>query len=148
MWRRSSPARPPWGSPACSAAVRRALASGPVDAEHISAALDAYLLVGIAFGAGYWLLEAAVPGSFSLGAGGALAPQRAVYFSFVTQATLGYGDIVPIGEHAEGVVIVQGVGGQMYLARRAAGESLLGSGATLDNRPSSLQHQSYDGGVR
>jgi len=96
--------------------VRRALASGPVDAEHISAALDAYLLVGIAFGAGYWLLEAAVPGSFSLGAGGALTPQRAVYFSFVTQATLGYGDIVPIGEHAEGVVIVQGVGGQMYLA--------------------------------
>jgi hypothetical protein len=101
---------------AASAAVRRALASGPVDAEHISAALDAYLLVGIAFGAGYWLLEAAVPGSFSLGAGGALTPQRAVYFSFVTQATLGYGDIVPIGEHAEGVVIVQGVGGQMYLA--------------------------------
>ena len=98
------------------AAVRRALASGPVDAEHIAAALDAYLLVGLAFGAGYWLLEAAMPGSFSLGAGGALTPPRAVYFSFVTQATLGYGDIVPIGEDAQGVVVAQGVGGQMYLA--------------------------------
>ena len=101
---------------AAGAAVRRALASGPVDAEHISAALDAYLLVGLAFGAGYWLLEAAMPGSFSLGAGGALTPPRAIYFSFVTQTTLGYGDIAPIGEDAQGVVIVQGIGGQMYLA--------------------------------
>jgi hypothetical protein len=98
------------------AAVRRALASGPVDAEHISAALDAYLLVGIAFGVGYWLLETAVPGSFTSASGPALTPPRAIYFSFVTQATLGYGDIVPIGDYAQGVVIAQGVGGQMYLA--------------------------------
>jgi hypothetical protein len=98
---------------ATGAAVRRALASGPVDAEHISAALDAYLLVGLAFGVGYWLLESTVPGSFS---SGALTPPRAVYFSFVTQATLGFGDIVPISEQAQGVVIVQGLGGQMYLA--------------------------------
>ena len=57
-----------------------------------------------------------MPGSFSLGADLPLTPPRAVYFSFVTQATLGYGDIAPISEHAQGVVIVQGVGGQMYLA--------------------------------
>ena len=95
-------------------AVRRALAAGPVDGEHIFAALDAYLLVGIAFGVGYWLLETALPGSFSSAA--ALTVPRAIYFSFVTQATLGYGDIVPIREHAQGVVVAQGVGGQMYLA--------------------------------
>jgi hypothetical protein len=95
-------------------AVRRALSAGPVDGEHIFAALDAYLLVGIAFGVGYWLLETALPGSFSSAA--PLTAPRAIYFSFVTQATLGYGDIVPIGEHAQGVVVAQGVGGQMYLA--------------------------------
>jgi voltage-gated potassium channel len=93
-------------------ALRRALASGPVDAEHICAALDTYMLVGIGFGVAYWTMESALPGSFS----STLTPPHAIYFSFVTQATLGFGDIVPQGEHAQGVVIVQGVGGQMYLA--------------------------------
>ena len=36
--------------------------------------------------------------------------------SFVIQATIGFGDIVPIREHAQGVVVAQGIGGQMYLA--------------------------------
>ena len=95
-------------------AVRRALGAGPVDGEHIFAALDAYLLAGIAFGVGYWMLETVVPGSFS--SPEALTAPRAIYFSFVTQATLGYGDIVPVSEHAQGVVVAQGMGGQMYLA--------------------------------
>jgi hypothetical protein len=97
-------------------AVRRALAAGPVDAEHISAALAAYMLVGLAFGVVYFLIESALPGSFSTGPGGALTPPRAIYFSFVTQTTLGYGDIVPVGERAQGLVVAQAVGGQMYLA--------------------------------
>jgi hypothetical protein len=101
---------------AAGVAVRRALATGPVDREHIFAALDAYLLVGLAFGVGYWLLEAAQPGSFAPGPGGAFTPQRAIYFSFVTQATLGYGDVLPLRDEAQGIAIVQAVGGQMYLA--------------------------------
>jgi len=95
-------------------AVRRALGAGPVDGEHIFAALDAYLLVGIAFGVGYWMLETALPGSFS--SAEALTAPRAIYFSFVTQATVGYGDIAPVSEQAQGVVVAQGMGGQMYLA--------------------------------
>jgi hypothetical protein len=95
-------------------AVHRALGAGPVDGERIFAALDVYLLVGIALGLGYWMLETSVPGSFS--SAQALTPPRAIYFSFVTQSTLGYGDIAPISEAAQGVVIAQGMGGQMYLA--------------------------------
>jgi len=101
---------------AAGVALERGLASGPVDAEHICAALDAYLLVGIAFGAGYWLLESAQPGSFSSVSADGFSPPRAVYFSFVTQATLGFGDIVPLREPAQGLVVAQGIGGQMYLA--------------------------------
>lgn len=100
---------------AAGVAIRRALASGPVDAEHICAALDAYLLVGIAFGVAYWMLEAALPGSFASVASDGLTPARAIYFSFVTQTTLGYGEITPLGEPAQGLVIAQGVGGQIYL---------------------------------
>jgi voltage-gated potassium channel len=101
---------------AAGVAVHRALGSGRVNAEHICAALDAYLLAGLAFGFGYCLMEALLPGSFASASGLGLTPPRAIYFSFVTQATLGFGDIVPIREHAQGVVIAQGVGGQMYLA--------------------------------
>jgi hypothetical protein len=101
---------------AAGAAAGRALAAGPVDGEHIFAALSAYMLVGIAFGAGYFLIEAALPGSFTPAPSGAFTPQRAIYFSFVTQATVGYGDVVPLREEAQGLVIVQAVGGQMYLA--------------------------------
>jgi hypothetical protein len=100
---------------AAGAAVHRALSRGPVDAEHISAALDAYLLVGIAFGLAYWMIEAALPGSFSFASAGGLPPARAIYFSFVVQATLGFGDIVPVAQHAQGIVIAQAIGGQMYL---------------------------------
>lgn len=40
----------------------------------------------------------------------------AIYFSLVTLATLGYGDIVPRTDVARGLAIVEGVGGQLFLA--------------------------------
>jgi voltage-gated potassium channel Kch len=39
---------------------------------------------------------------------------RAIYFSFVTLATLGYGDIVPRTDVAQGFTIVEGEGGQLF----------------------------------
>ena len=65
---------------------------------------------------GFFGEEAALPGSFAHAAGTPFTSQRAIYFSFVTQATLGYGDIVPLGDEAQGVAVVQAVGGQIYLA--------------------------------
>jgi len=100
---------------AAGVAARRALSAGPVDTERIFAALDVYLLVGVAFGVGYWLLETALPGSLALG-DRALSTGQTIYFSFVIQTTVGFGDIVPLREQAQGLVIVQGIGGQLYLA--------------------------------
>ena len=39
----------------------------------------------------------------------------AIYFSFVTLATLGYGDIVPRTDVARGLAIVEGSEGSSYL---------------------------------
>ena len=39
-----------------------------------------------------------------------------MYFSFVTLATLGYGDIVPRSDIARGLAIVEGVARQLFLA--------------------------------
>jgi hypothetical protein len=38
-----------------------------------------------------------------------------VYYSFVTLATLGYGDIVPLSPSARGLAILEAVVGQIYL---------------------------------
>jgi voltage-gated potassium channel Kch len=85
-----------------------------IDLEHLYAALSAYLLAGIFFGLFYWGLEQLHPGTFILT--GDFSRMSAIYFSFVTLATLGYGDIVPRTDVARGLAIVEGVGGQLFLA--------------------------------
>ena len=97
------------------ATVRHALGRGVVDSERILAALDAYLLAGLLFGVAYWMLDGLWPGSFGGTTPGKLELPRAIYFSFVTIATLGYGDVVPVSEPARGLAILEGVSGQMYL---------------------------------
>ncbi len=99
---------------AAVAALRFAIGATRVDAEHLYAALSAYLLAGIYIGVLYWVLEQMKPGTFSFT--GEFSQASAIYFSFVTLATLGYGDIVPRADVARGVAIVEGVGGQLFLA--------------------------------
>jgi hypothetical protein len=99
---------------AAGAALRFAMRARKVDAEHLYAALSAYLLAGIYFGLMYWVLEQISPGTFT--ATGHFSQTSAIYFSFVTLATLGYGDIAPHGDVARGIAIVEGVGGQLFLA--------------------------------
>jgi hypothetical protein len=99
---------------AAVAALRFAIGATQVDAEHLYAALSAYLLAGIYLGLSYWVLEQMKPGTFSFT--GQFSQASAIYFSFVTLATLGYGDIVPRADVARGIAIVEGVGGQLFLA--------------------------------
>jgi hypothetical protein len=102
---------------AAAGTVRFALGGRGVDAEHLYAALSAYLLAGVFFGVLYDLMSRVWPASFA--AGGVpvdLTPAAAIYFSFVTLATLGYGDIVPASDAARGVAVVEAVAGQLYVA--------------------------------
>jgi voltage-gated potassium channel len=99
---------------AAAVALRFAMGGTKVDAERLYAALSAYLLAGIYFGLLYWVLEQIHPGT--LVAASNISRTGAVYFSFVTLATLGYGDIVPSTDVARGMAIVEGVGGQLFLA--------------------------------
>jgi len=100
-------------------ALRYTMRATAISSEHIYAALSAYVLVGIFCGVFYFVLERAWPGS--LGVAGENAPGHfsltsGTYFSFVTLATLGYGDLVPKSEVARGLAIVEAVFGQLYLA--------------------------------
>jgi len=89
------------------------LAAGRVDAERVCAALCVYLLVGIAFGGIFAALEAVVPGS--LRGSDPIRLDDALYFSFVTLATLGYGDVVPASAVARPLAVLEAVFGQLYL---------------------------------
>ena len=99
---------------AAAVALRFAMRATLVDAEHLYAALSAYLLAGIFFGLFYWVLQQIWPGTFAVT--GDFSRMSAIYFSFVTIATLGYGDIVPRSDVARGLAIVEGVGGAAFLA--------------------------------
>jgi hypothetical protein len=99
---------------AAVAALRFAMHATKVDAEHLYAALSAYLLAGTCFGLFYWVLEQIKSGTFAFP--GEFSQTSAIYFSFVTLATLGYGDIAPRTDVARGLAVVEGVGGQLFLA--------------------------------
>ena len=105
---------------ATASAIRFALRAPVIHAEQIYAALSAYLLAGLFFGVLHWTVARAWPGSLGeAGPGGAPAAitlSTAIYYSFVTLATLGYGDIVPKTEVARGLAVLEAVGGQLYVA--------------------------------
>jgi hypothetical protein len=94
--------------------VRHALGRGDVDAERILAALDTYLLAAVVFSVAYWTLDHVWPGSFR-GIEGPIDQFQAIYFSFVTITTMGYGDITPASAATRGLAIVEAISGQMYL---------------------------------
>jgi hypothetical protein len=75
---------------------------------------SAYLLAGLFFGMAYFALELAMPGSF--GGPSDFTRESAIYFSFVTLATLGYGDFLPKTDMMRGLVVFEVIGGQLFLA--------------------------------
>lgn len=90
-----------------------------VTAHTIYAAICGYLMIGSVFAAGYVTIEFVAPGSFGASAAGgsaALSPGDFSYFSVMTLATVGYGDIIPLHKFARGLAAVEAVVGQFYIA--------------------------------
>jgi voltage-gated potassium channel len=123
---------------AAASALRFALGAQAVDREHLYAGLSAYLLAGIFFGVFYWVLEQTWPGSLAIPGEGAqsnFSLTVAIYYSFVTLTTLGYGDIAPRSDVVRGLAILEAVAGQLYLAVMIARlVSLYASGAGKGNQ--------------
>ncbi|WP_084101214.1 potassium channel family protein [Demequina sp. NBRC 110051] len=81
-------------------------------------AISAYLLLGGVFGVGAALIELSAPGSFVDNAVGAgpVTWQTLFYGSYVTLATLGYGDVVPVDAWARALWTFEAVAGTLFLA--------------------------------
>lgn len=95
-------------------ALRFTVTANRVNSEVLYAALSTYLLAGIFFGQIYWAIESLRPGS--LVGPDTTSELTTVYYSFVTLATLGYGDYLPRTDIARGVATFEVIGGQLFLA--------------------------------
>ncbi len=91
--------------------ARHAVASRRITLDTVAAGLCVYLLLGLAFGYVHLLVDAAAAGAYSK----LLTDADAVYLSFVTLTTVGFGDVVPVSGPARAVTIVESVLGQLYL---------------------------------
>jgi len=96
--------------------VRHLINQNVVTVDLIWGAVCGYFLIGFMWGDIYSILEIIQPGSFKLGGQDVSDINSFIYFSFVTLATLGYGDIVPLTKQAQSFTIIEAVMGQMYLA--------------------------------
>ncbi len=84
-------------------------------------AVNVYLLVGLVFSLLAATVAGAWPGAYAAGATGAvLGPGTDfhvfVYYAFITMATVGYGDIVPVLEPARALAVLMAVTGPLYMA--------------------------------
>ena len=123
------------------AILRDVLTQPMVGLDTIVGGCSVYLLVGICFGIAFSLIESIIPGSFLVG-GQPVDPEymhrlpELVYLSFVVLTSVGFGDILPISRPARGLVMMEAIFGQLYLAILVARlVSLNSSRASGDHGP-------------
>ncbi len=85
-----------------------------VSKDVIFAALSGYILIGYVGGFLALAISILYPGSYNIS--GRIDMLEALYFSFVTMTTLGYGEILPLTEESRALTILLSVLGPMYVA--------------------------------
>lgn len=89
----------------------------PVTVHRVRGAIAVYLLFGITWSFLYGLLDQTLPHAFNLPDTGTGERQEHItYFSFVTLATLGYGDITPTHDISRMFTVMEALVGQLYPA--------------------------------
>ena len=106
--------------------ARQVLFTGGITSNDIVGAICIYIMLGLIWAILYLFLAEAMPGAFN---GLSQAPwidnfDAAIYFSFVTITTLGYGDISPVLPLARFLVYMEAIVGVFYMAILVA--SLIG----------------------
>ncbi len=98
------------------AIIHRLLTHHRIDLTTVAGALCVYLLAGIFFAYVYWTVGAFDPPFFAQ----TDDPNGVdfIYFSFVTLATLGYGDLTPVGDLGRMLAVTEAIYGQLYLVER------------------------------
>jgi voltage-gated potassium channel len=91
---------------------------GPVTGDKVAGAISAYILMGVFWSVIYALFLHLEPASFSLPEQlqtESIAGVWAIYFSFTTLTTLGYGDITPQLPAVQSYAVMEAACGQVFL---------------------------------
>jgi hypothetical protein len=109
-----------------------------VDSEILCAAIAAYLMLALLWSFFYMLVADLIPESFVFSTGPAservMKGFTALYFSFVTLCTVGYGDIVPISGMARSLAMMEAAVGVFYVATLISRLVAIYSSQDLTNR--------------
>ncbi len=108
--------------------ILRGIFAKQASGDAIFGAVCGYILLGIIWTLLYSAIETASPGSFAMPAPrqpnvAAARPDRGVlgYYSFITLATVGYGDVTPTTPLARTLAWMEAITAQFYLAILVAG---------------------------
>jgi voltage-gated potassium channel len=102
--------------------IRQIATAGKVSSGVILGSVTGYLLLGLIFSIFVIFIMQNDPGAFSAPPKQAVETEESIntsvplYFSFVTLATLGYGDIVPLKPYTRSLATLISVTGQFYIA--------------------------------
>ena len=101
-----------------AAVFRRVVAASRVGLHQMSGAISVYLLLGILFAQAYEILLLVDPTAiyFDPRSGTAIGSAELLYFSFVTLATVGYGDAFPASPSGRALCMLESVVGVLYIA--------------------------------
>jgi hypothetical protein len=91
---------------------RRLITYDSVNVQLVMGLLVVYILLGIVFGLTYQVFDVVSPPSLTPEGQGI---SGALYYSFVTLATLGYGDVLPGNNAVRALAIAEALIGQLYL---------------------------------
>jgi hypothetical protein len=101
-----------------SGVLRYILMRGPITADKLHGALAGYIMLAFVWSFIFALVEISAAGSFGPGqldfrqAGTFF---KLIYFSFTTLTTTGYGDVIPMTNHARSLVMVEEFSGVFYV---------------------------------
>ncbi|MBL8886833.1 MAG: two pore domain potassium channel family protein [Phycisphaerales bacterium] len=94
-----------------------------VNSEVLCAGISVYLLLGLLWSLAYTLVASLDSGAFFFATPpvpGAISPvmrgETAIYFSFITLNTVGYGDITPVSGFARILAVLESTTGLFYMA--------------------------------
>ncbi len=96
--------------------LRDILLDDRVTIDTIFGSIAAYILFAMFWASVYVTIERGNPGAFKIPDPSGSSLADLLYFSFVTQTTLGYGDITPVGPVTRQFAGVQAMAGQLYVA--------------------------------
>jgi hypothetical protein len=98
--------------------LRYVLQANHITRDQIYAGISVYLMLGFAFGCVYYLMGMLDPSCFAVNTAklDASGEPDLMYFSFITLATLGYGDITPVARFSRALAQLEALAGTLYMA--------------------------------